>query len=1318
MFEFHISRAARDRYGVEGVLFSFDGNAIFANPAASRALAHRINQVRGAENDPKRQVQPAALFAMGLIDEAAHALLEYYRRTVAPKVMSEALEHFTAQVGEEALEKLLLAFVERFPGTDVYEGKQTPAEWLAGATGNTPHREAAFEELMLLWFENRNPAFMPFRELFDDTPLAETTVYADVTAGLPAFFATQPELGAARGGIFELLLTVLSGAGTLTDQLALLRGRWGFAVDSLAELLRRLLLAGDILKEEEVALWLQFNPPSAETLARRHRFDGWGDAHGDVPNFATAQNEYEAFSPDQEWMPRTVMIAKSTYVWLNQLSRFYGHSIERLHQIPDAELESLAARGMNALWLIGVWERSRASKTIKNLCGNPDAVASAYSLYDYRIAENLGGDAAYRDLRDRCARYGIRLASDMVPNHMGIDSTWVVEHPEWFLSRRDTPYPAYSFNGPDLSGDDRVEIKIDDHYYSQTDAAVVFMRRDKWTGDTQFIYHGNDGTSFPWNDTAQLNYLSAAVREQVIQTILNVARLFPIIRFDAAMTLAKRHVQRLWFPAPGAGGSIPSRAESAMTTAEFDAAMPEEFWREVVDRVAREVPGTLLLAEAFWLMEGYFVRTLGMHRVYNSAFMVMLRDEDNANYRKVLKNTLEFDPGIMKRYVNFMSNPDERTAIDQFGSGDKFFGVATMMATLPGLPMFGHGQVEGFTEKYGMEYYRPRYNEWPSDGLVERHNREIAPLLHRRSLFAESENFLLFDLWGDHGGVEENVFAYSNQRDGQRALIVYNNSYSGASGTLHHSAAYMDKGAGHLRQRSLADALGLPTDGGAVLAYRDSATGLHHLRRATDFDDNGLHVDLRGYQYLTLLDWRELRSDATHAWHRLCDLLDGRGVEDLEKALLALELEHVHHALRAALEPKLVREFASLADRTVATVHDDPSLLPHSELLEQWIARAATFVEFSRQEYFKRVQPPPSEQPRVAGEDAAELVAAETVNERSLTATRLRQRVQALLRLPLAEALFAEAWSREARTVLPSPHPLANAGWVWAPVLAYTLLAAFGESLDMADAASPATAIFDRFGLRGVLAYSFAAVEFTGEDTWRAAARVRLALAAGVRPPEPEPTGKHSEDLLAASNARQHGLPASAWRDGDLRWLAGVNEHQGAAYFNKESHEQMVWWHSLPELLQIAAQPSLDARELEALSTQIAAALASAAAAGYRLSQPKPAPEAVAASFDTLPPPPDRGPANGFTLDVEAMPAGKETALADAPRRKTLKSGVLKQESAKPSALPSAKPKNKADASSASIVDEAVSGPLVKTVKKNTGKAAPPPAKSGGKKKD
>src|SRR4029453_13538533 len=104
---------------------------------------------------------------------------------------------------------------------------------------------------------------------------------------------------------------------------------------------------------------------------------------------------------------------------------------------------------------------------------------------------------------------------------------------------------------------------------------------------------------------------------------------------------------------------------------------------------------------------GYFVRPLGMPRVYNSAFMHMLRDERNAEYQKVIRETLGFDARVLGRFVNFMNNPDQRSAIHQFGSGEKYLGGATLLATLPGLPMFGHGQVEGYSEQYGMEFRRP-----------------------------------------------------------------------------------------------------------------------------------------------------------------------------------------------------------------------------------------------------------------------------------------------------------------------------------------------------------------------------------------------------------------------------------------------------------------------------------------------------------------------------------------------------------------------------------------------------------------------------------
>ena len=115
-----------------------------------------------------------------------------------------------------------------------------------------------------------------------------------------------------------------------------------------------------------------------------------------------------------------------------------------------------------------------------------------------------------------------------------------------------------------------MEVRLEDHYWDNSDAAVTFERLDRATGERRYVYHGNDGTSFPWNDTAQLDFSSAEVREQVIQTILAVARRFPVIRFDAAMVLARKHVRRLWFPEPGAGGGIPSRAEyGALTDEEF-----------------------------------------------------------------------------------------------------------------------------------------------------------------------------------------------------------------------------------------------------------------------------------------------------------------------------------------------------------------------------------------------------------------------------------------------------------------------------------------------------------------------------------------------------------------------------------------------------------------------------------------------------------------------------------------------------------------------------------------------------------------------------
>jgi glycosidase len=1223
MMEFHIARNARERYEFAETLFSYTGNVVFANMAGAREFAHRMNLVREVEKHPERAVHAGALYAMGLIDEASHVLMARYREDFDPEVMTAALDWFSEQVGADALDRMLLTFVEQFPGSSVMRGLETPQQWLAGSTDGTTHRAAAMEELLLLWTANRNEAFRPFEELFEDKSLAEKTVYAQVTQQLPDYFATRPLIpieGATAVNLLDLLRApAVSSPGSLSEQLALIRRLWK---PLLGESLDRfLLIAGEILHEEELAIWMQFNPPAAQAhaaaqaAAQRRRERGeqqWPSiaSHADVPEFGDQAHEYEKFSPDTAWMPNTVLIAKSTYVWLAQLSKQYGRRIARLDEIPDEELATLADRGLNSLWLIGVWERSRASKTIKQLCGNSDAVASAYSLFDYKIAEDLGGDAAYINLRDRCYRHGVRLASDMVPNHMGIDSPWVIEHPEWFISRQDSPYPAYSFNGPDLSHDGRAEIKIEDHYFEQSDAAVVFRRVDRATGETRYIYHGNDGTSFPWNDTAQLDYLNPAVREQVIQTILHVARLFPVIRFDAAMTLAKRHFHRLWFPGPGASGAIPSRAEYGMSQAEFDRNMPHEFWREVVDRVAAEVPGTLLLAEAFWLMEGYFVRTLGMHRVYNSAFMVMLRDEDNAKYRSVIKNTLEFDPDIMKRYVNFMSNPDERTAIDQFGKGDKCFGVAALMATLPGLPMFGHGQIEGFTEKYGMEYQRPRYDERPDHWLVERHEREIAPLLKRRSLFAESSNFLLYDFFQANGSVDENIFAYSNRNGGERALVVFNNRYGATHGTIDFSAAYADKGAGQLRQQRLREGLGLSGDGAAILAFRDSLTGLEYLRRADDLQERGLSLGLHAYQCHVFLDWRELRVTAEQPWDKLCAQLNGRGVANLDDELVNLELRPVHEALRLQLDSAVVRIFADLAEhpRIIAggpIAKDKKIELERREFFDMAWRRCENFLREAQKAYVSR-----------AGA-RKESVAVLAPTSPALLGPAFRERLRGAMRIPVVEALFPTPWTVAARRVLPSPSPQFTATAMWGPVLAWCALELLAESIDAEKPERVALDLFDRLRLREPFAQAFTALGFEGEEGWRVAARIKVVLLSGAdvgKEQKPDSVEEiegfrgtkaaevEAETVASAETADERvALSAALWLDPDVRWLTGVHEAGGHSYLVRESYEELLWWLLMPSLLRLANEPVLDRAAIEAMGRTVEEALASAEAAGYRI---------------------------------------------------------------------------------------------------------------------
>ena len=717
------------------------------------------------------------------------------------------------------------------------------------------------------------------------------------------------------GGIDEDIFSFLTKPAriypnSLKEQISYILREWSHL---LSEDIKRMLLSSlDIMSEEEKDHGTGIGPG--------------GPGPMEVPDYSGLNNEYEAFSQDTNWMPRVVMMAKCTLVWLDQLSKWYKRPITTLDQIPDAELDKLAEGGFTALWLIGLWERSEASKKIKILCGNPDAEASAYSLKDYEISEAIGGWKALENLRERCSLRGIRLASDMVPNHTGLDSTWMYEHPEYFISQDYSPFPSYTYNGPDLSDNPNIEIKIEDHYYNRSDAAVTFRRIDKRSGETKYVFHGNDGTTMPWNDTAQLDYLNPITREAVIEKIIHVAQNFPIIRFDAAMTLAKRHIQRLWYPKPGDGGDIAGRYLHALSDEEFNRRIPQEFWREVVDRIAKEVPDTLLLAEAFWMMEGYFVRTLGMHRVYNSAFMNMLKNQENQKYRLAIKNTLVFEPEILKRYVNFMNNPDEETAIAQFGDGNRYFSICTILSTLPGLPMFGHGQIEGFHEKYGMEYKRAYWDEKPNEYLINEHKKRIFPLLRKRYLFSGVEHFNLYDAY-HNGNVEESIFAYVNGAGAERTLVIVNNQYERVEANIKLSTPKLKKSGDEKStiSISLADNLGLTFGGRRYVIYDNFTTGLTYLAPSIKFFEEGFNFKIEGYDSLVLWNIREVE-DVDGSYEKLCAFLGGNGISNIAVAIALLRLEPVYKVLDAFRSQAFFRGLEALVYGK-STVQSERSLL-------------------------------------------------------------------------------------------------------------------------------------------------------------------------------------------------------------------------------------------------------------------------------------------------------------------------------------------------------------------------------------------------------
>jgi hypothetical protein len=275
--------------------------------------------------------------------------------------------------------------------------------------------------------------------------------------------------------------------------------------------------------------------------------------------------------------------------------------------------------------------------------------------------------------------------------------------------------------------------------------------------------------------------------------------------------------------------------------------------------------------------------------------------------------------------------------VEQFGNGDKYFGVAVMMATMPGLPMFGHGQIEGLTEKYGMEYRKAYWDEDPDPNMLERHEREIFPLLRKRYLFSGAENFTLFDFYTNEGHVNENVFAFTNKVGQERALVLYNNSYGSTSGWIRQSTR-INTGRGSETRfitRTLAESLDLNTSDSVFYIFRDHQKSLEFIRSGKELSEKGQYAELQGYQYSVLLDFRE-KLDPDGSWNELASRLGGGGVPNIEYAYREQKLAPMLDAFKAVFNTDLIERLAT-----------KPYALDADEILNKLSPKIESFLQIS-----------------------------------------------------------------------------------------------------------------------------------------------------------------------------------------------------------------------------------------------------------------------------------------------------------------------------------------------------------------------------------
>jgi glycosidase len=398
----------------------------------------------------------------------------------------------------------------------------------------------------------------------------------------------------------------------------------------------------------------------------------------------------------------------NTWAWLTALSRRYSRPIT-LESIPMEVYDALAGWGFDAIWLMGVWERSPAAR---ELARRPqtlgeyrralpdlkpeDVVGSPYAIHRYMVDGYLGGPDGLARCREELARRGLGLLLDYVPNHVAVDHPWLTTHPDAILH------------------DDAKGLAAD---------PVTFFQGPQ--GDV--VAHGRDPYFPAWNDTAQINAFAATARDLARETLEELAAQCDGVRCDMAMLLLNRVFGATWGALAGSGPQT-------------------EFWSEVIPAVKAAHPDFLFLAEAYWETEAELL-ALGFDYPYDKSLYDRLLEGNIEAVRLALRRPAT----LQARMVHFVENHDEARAVAAFGP-QRSLAAAAVSLLLPGARLLHEGQLAGWRVKAPVQLGR-RLEE-ATDLLIEPFYRTLLDDVHQAvyhdglfSLIDGAQNDVLVFCW-------------------------------------------------------------------------------------------------------------------------------------------------------------------------------------------------------------------------------------------------------------------------------------------------------------------------------------------------------------------------------------------------------------------------------------------------------------------------------------------------------------------------------------------------------------------------------------------